>query len=248
MSRPITLTFLATLLCCRFIQATDVNLDQIRQLARTYFRDSAEIPMSVDVTVVVTDAAGKVKRQIRSAAGMVFNGYNQGSGKFSLRANAAMFSAGAMHDSVSGDLAAFFAGSLIGREDPTRTITIEQPAEPDKPLLVAVKDAECPRLDLMPRWMFPQHACGSAQFRVSAGAHGGLMFQHFSFYSSGPPAAAKITYLGDVQLLAFHAEVDFQEGTVPGDPNPYLWPRQAVTSVKTSKGSVTITNRYSRKK
>ena len=249
MSRGIPFALLTLSICCRFLQgATDVDLDQIRALAGGYFRDSTEIPMSVAVTTMVTDAAGKVKHQSQSTVGMVFNGYNQGSGKFSLRANSGMFNAGAMRDSLSGDLAAFFAGGLIPKKTSTQTIAIQQPSEPGKPVLVVIRDGECPPLELMPRWIFPQHPCGSAQFSVTADSQGGLTFQHFTFDSSGAPAAAKIEYLGDVQLLSFHAAVEFQEVLLPGDPKPYLWPMEAVTSLTTNKGKLTISNRYSAKK
>jgi hypothetical protein len=73
------------------------------------------------------------------------------------------------------------------------------------------------------------------------------MFQHFSFDSAGHPAAAKVAYLGDVQVLAFRAGVDFQKGLLPGDPNPFLWPKETMTAVTTNKGSITIANRYSPK-
>jgi hypothetical protein len=158
-----------------------------------------------------------------------------------------MLNAGAMRDSVSGDLAAFFAGGMIPKKDPS-LIEIRQSPEPGKPVLVVVKDKECPALELMQRAMFPQHPCGLARYSVNSGSQGGLVFQHFSFDSAGSPAAAKIGYLGDVQVLAFHAEVEFQDVVLPGDSKPYLWPLEAVTSVTTNKGKVTISNRYSPKK
>jgi hypothetical protein len=249
MARRLSLTFLTTLLCCHFLQgAAEVDLDQIKALANTYFRDSAEIPMSVDVTTVVTDGAGRVKHQAQSTVGMVFNGYDQGSGKFSLRANSGMLNAGAMRDSLSGDMAAFFAGGLISKKDSAHTISIQQPSEPGKPILVVVMDGECPEMELLPRWTFPRSPCGTAQFSLNVDSRGSLMFQHFNFDSSGSPGRAKVAYLGDVQALAFHASVEFQEVVLPGDPKPYLWPLEAVTSITTNKGRVTIHNRYSPKK
>jgi hypothetical protein len=203
--------------------------------------------MSVAVTTTVTDGAGKVKHQGQSTVTMIFNGYDQGAGRFSARAKSGMLNAGAMHDSLSGDLAAFFAGGMILKKDPS-LIEIRQAPEPGKPVLVVVNDKECPALQLMQRWMFPQHPCGLAQFSVNAGSHGGLVFQHFSFDDSGSPAAAKMVYLGDVQVLAFHADVEFQEAMLPGASKPFLWPLEAVTSVTTNKGKVAITNRYSPKK
>ncbi len=71
------------------------------------------------------------------------------------------------------------------------------------------------------------------------------MFQHYTFDSAGLPAAAKVQYLGDVRILAFHTDIDFQEGSLPGDAAPYLWPKQAVTLVTTDRGKISITNRYS---
>ncbi len=183
--------------------------------------------MSVDVTTLVTDPSGKPKHQSHATVSMVFNGYNEGSGKFTLHANSGMLSAGAMHDSLSGDLAAFFAGGLLQKSDPDRTFEVRQST-------VSVKNKTCPPLEPMPRWMFPLHACGAVEFTVIAGSHGG-------------PAPAKVTYLGDVQLTAFHADVEFQENILPGQPDnkPYLWPLTATTSLTTSKGKLTIANRYS---
>jgi hypothetical protein len=250
MSRRVPLAFLVILLCCRHrASGADLTLDRITALAKIYFRDSAEVPMSVAVTTVVTDAAGKERHRGQSTVSMVFHGYNQQSGKFSLHANSGFFNTGALRDSLSGDLAAFFAGLyLVPKKDSTRSIEIRQPAEAGKPVLVVVKDGECPALELLARWLFPPHPCGTAQFSLTAEGNGDPMFQRFSFESSGRPAAAKIAYLGDVQLQSFHAAVDFQKGFLPGDPKPFLWPLQAVTAAITSKGTVTITNRYSPKK
>jgi hypothetical protein len=250
MSHRLGLTLLASAFCYPMMQAaTGVDVAQIQALAKAYFRDSTEIPMNVAVTTLVTDRSGKVKHQSQSIVVMVFRGYmNQAAGSFSLRTNSGMFNAAAARDSMSGDLAAFFAGGLISMKSSHRAIEIQQASAAGKPAVVIVKDGECPQLALMPRWMFPQHPCGSAQFTVNLGSRGALTFQHFSFESSGSPVAAKVTYLGDVQVLAFHAEVQFQEAMLPGDPNPYLWPMEATTSTSTNKGRVTISNRYSPKK
>jgi hypothetical protein len=248
MRRRLTIPFVLSLLCCPSLPgAGGVDLDQVKELALTYFRDSAEIPMNVDVTTTVMDITGKVKRRTQAAVVMEFNGYNQRSGRFSLRTNAGWLKTDSLHDSLSGDMAAFFAGGLIPKKDSAHLIEIQQAPEPDRPVLVFVKDDGCPQLDLMAITTFPRHPCGAAEFRLGAGPDGHLEFQHFSFTSSGDPSAAKVAYLGDVQLKAFHASVEFQEVYLPGDSKPYLWPKEAVTSATTDKGTVTISTRYSRK-
>ena len=160
---------LVTLCCLRPGRAADVTVDRITALAKTYFRDSAEVPMSVVVTTVVTDAAGKEKHRGQSTVSMVFNGYSQESGKFSLRASSGILNTGALRDSMSGDLAAFYAGFfLVPKKESPRTIEVRQPDGPGKPVLVVVKDGECRAMELMARWMFPEHPCGTARFSLTA--------------------------------------------------------------------------------
>ena len=178
---------LLTLFCgCRCASGADVTLDRVTALAKTYFRDSAEVPMSVAVTTVVTDGAGKVKHRGQSSVSMVFHGYNQESGKFSFRGTSGWFNTGALRDSMSGDLAAFISsGYLLPKKDSTHHPEIQQPSEPGKPILVVAQDGDCPAMEVMPQWLFPSKPCGSARFNLTAGANGDLMLQHFSFDSLG---------------------------------------------------------------
>ena len=65
--------------------------------------------MTVAVTTVVTDPAGKVKHRSHSQVHMFFRGCNAQAGKFSLRGDSGWFNPGALRDRVSGDMAAFFS-------------------------------------------------------------------------------------------------------------------------------------------
>ena len=63
-----TMLLLGTVFCCAVAASqtgpsTDVSLDRLSKAAKVYFRDTAELPMNIAVTTVVTDAAGKLKRQ-----------------------------------------------------------------------------------------------------------------------------------------------------------------------------------------
>lgn len=111
----------ALLLCasCPQVRAADVpevKIDRIVALAKTYFRDSAEIPMDIAVTTIVTDKSGKPRQRAQSSVRMVFNGYNQQSGRLSLHANSGWFNTGALRDSMSGSMAAFVAALFSGAE------------------------------------------------------------------------------------------------------------------------------------
>jgi hypothetical protein len=80
---------------------TEVTLDQIKTLAKVYLRDSAEVPMNVDVTTVVKDMAGKMKHQSHLTASMVFRGYSLQSGKFSVQATKSGLTPFGLQDSLS---------------------------------------------------------------------------------------------------------------------------------------------------
>ena len=209
--------------------ADDLTLGRLTALAKIYFRDSAEIPMTVAITTVVTDNNGKVKHQSQTTAGMVFRGYNLESRKFTVRATASMMHRGALGDSLPGDAAAFVAGGfLLGKRDSPIEIT---------PGLVTRKDKECPALEMMPRWFVPAHECGTMQLTLTSTPTGDPMFQRFSFDSLGAPASASVPHLGSVQLLSYHTTVEFQLKSMPNEAKPYLWPLETVVTGLTNKGN-----------
>jgi hypothetical protein len=70
------------------------------------------------------------------------------------------------------------------------------------------------------RYLFPKQPCGAEQFSLIVNAANKLTFQHYTFDSAGFPATAKLRYLGNVRISAFHADVDFQEASLPGDTAP----------------------------
>jgi hypothetical protein len=239
---PLCLVLLLTVL-----GAEDVTLDQITGLAKVYLRDSAEVPMAVDVTTLVTDPSGKVKHKGHLTASMVFRGYSFQLGTFSARANKQGLTPFGLRDSLSGDLAAFFGGSLLFAKDGPRP-QIRQSDGPGKRLVVVVQNANCPALELNSKFLFPQHPCGVTEIALTSGAGGDLAFQHVGFESVGAAATTKVPHLGDAQLKTFRYGVDFQLKTLPGEAKPYLWPLKTVVTAITDKGTVTITNLYSAKR
>jgi hypothetical protein len=222
----------------------DITIDKIRALAKIYLRDSAEVPMSVDVTTVVTDPAGKVKHRSHFTEGMVFHGYNLASGNFSIRATKGGLTPFGLRDGLSGDLATFFGGSAVF--DKEAAIQIHQAT--GQPVAVIVKHANCPAIDWIPKYSFPQHPCGAMEVTLARDERGEPAIQHVTFNSTGSPGTANIAHLGMAQIKAFQFGVDFQLKFLPGEDKPYLWPLTTVVSASTDKGTVTITNRYGAKR
>jgi hypothetical protein len=237
----------ALVLCGIAGYAQELTLDRVMVLAKKYFRDSAELPMDVAVTTVVTNAKGKQKRNSHSTVLLVFKGYNQETGRFSFQGRSGWFNTGALRDSLSGDFAAFIAATYLAPkkdEPPPHHLEIRQPANPGEPYLITGHESECPKFELIERRLFPKHTCGSVEFRLIREGSDDLMFQHFSLDNGGLPAPAKTAYLGDVQVTSFHFGVDFQKSFLPGDPVPFLLPKQTVTTIATDQGKIVITNLY----
>jgi hypothetical protein len=227
--------------------AQELTLDRVMVLAKKYFRDSAELPMDVAVTTVVTDAKGKQKRNLRSTVLLVFKGYNQETGRFSFQGRSGWFNTGALRDSLSGDFAAFIAATYLAPkkdEPPPHHLEVRQPANPGEPYVITGHEPECPKFELIERRLFPKHTCGSVEFRLIREGSDDLMFQHFSLDNGSLPAPAKTVYFGDAQVTSFRFEVDFQKTLLPGDPVPFLLPKQTVTTIATDKGKIVITNVY----
>ena len=229
------------------IRAEDVTVERITALVLTFFRDSAEVPMDVLVTKVIADNAGKVKHRNQSTVHMVFNGYNQKTGKFSLRANAGPFSRDTLRDSIAAGLPAFPALGLLKKQDADVSVEIRQPSAPGQPTVLAIKSTKCPAMDLLPQWLMVEHPCGVSEISVLPDANGDLTVQQFAFDGLGAPGTGKAGSLGDVRVLAVHATATFQKGFLPGDAKPFLWPKETMIVMKTDKGTITITNRYTPK-
>jgi hypothetical protein len=246
------LTIVTAILCAGFPAAAcaqdvpHLRTAEVIALAKVYFRDSAEVPMDVAVTSVVTDRAGKSKRR-ESTVQMVFSGYSLEAGRFRLNGNSGLFNTGALRDSMSGNMASFVAPLFITPgKDRIPEFDIQEPAEAGQPVVVKNRPSECPAFVLMPpgRYLYPQKTCGDQQITI-VNASGGWIFSHYRFESGGVPVMATVPYLGAVKIRSFRSEVDFHAGTLPGDPKPFLWPSQAVTVVTADKGTITLTNRYS---
>ena len=245
----VRLSFLLTLLGSLTIASAQptpaLTLDRVTALAKSYLRDSAEVPMNVAVTTVVTDQAGKLKRRAQSTVRLVFRGYNPQTGKFGFNGNSGWFNTWALRDSISGEFAAYLAGTFLApRGGATDPLKILQPAQPGQPFLITLEGDNCPKVELAGQYLFPRKACGSSRFGLSLDGGNDLLFQHFTFDAAGLPVPAKVAYLDDVQLLSLRFDVDFQKGFLPGDPNPFLWPKRTVTTVSTDKGKIVITNEH----
>jgi hypothetical protein len=228
--------------------ATSVDRAKIAALSQMLLRDSAELPLDVAVTTVLTDPAGKEKRRSQSSAHLLFHGYNREADRFSFVANSGWFASGALRDSLSGDYAVFEAFSRFApKMDGGTAFETRQQQRPGQALLVSAPGPDCHDFSMGEGVLYPHKHCSSVEFRVGSDSTGSPTVEGFSLEILNLPAPAKIPYLGAVQIRGIHAEGDIQKSHLPNDPQPFFIPRRVTTSIVTDKGTIALTNAYTLK-
>ena len=230
---------------CSALHAQAPDVDRITRVAKNFFRDSAELPMEVSVTTVVKGPSGKTKRNKQATIHMLFHGYAQ-SGHFQVSSRAGIMDRSAMFESMSGDFAAFAAGSLLIKRRDSATFSVE--AGP--PLLLRIDDRECPEFKVISeKFLFPpiESFCGAATYTLNEDATGGITFQHFHFAAANLPASVQTAELGPAKILTFTVDEDFQSWNMPGETTPFLLPKNVQISVTSDKGTIEFRNAYTPK-
>jgi len=236
----------ATLLVAGAAAADDIpDRGQITALSKTFLRDSAELPMDVLVKTVVTDAKGKTKRDARSNVQFVFRGYSAGTEKYSFRSTAGFMSLRILHDSFAGNLAAINAFSRLTPHGSNPAEVTIDPGGPGGSFIIRSKAAaDCHGFSMSSEFLYGEHYCYSAVFRVTRDTAGKLAVQDFAVDIERLPAPGKVRYLGEAQVRKIHSDGEVQEARMGDDPRPFLIPKRVTTTIETDKGAVVVTNDY----
>ena len=231
----------AAVLACA-APASPVDRDAVAALFKLFLRDSAELPMDVQVTTVVTNAKGREIRRKHTSVRLLFRGYNQRSGNFSLTSNGSFFHMRELHDSLAPDFAIFKAFSLAvpGKDGPPKL----EVAEEGPGVVVRAAESDCGAFQMFQGELIARRDCSAVEFTVGRDAAGGLAVQRFRLDARNLPAAANLRYLGACQVRQYHAEGDVQQVYLPGDPRPFLAPRRVVETIGTDRGTIVVTNEH----
>jgi hypothetical protein len=233
MRRAAVLIFAAVAL---FAQ-TAPSREQITALSKTFLRDSAELPMDVAVTAVVTDAAGKQKRNAHSTVRFVFHGYNGETGRWNFRSNSGMFSMRILNESVGGSFAFIDAFARLTPQKDNPPLEVDGFSARTGP-------GDCKQFRMSKRFPYPEDFCYTTEYRLARDASGDLAIERFALDIHGLPAQATVPYLGDVRVLKIHSDGEVQQARMPDDPRPFLIPKRVTTTLETDRGKIVVTNTY----
>jgi hypothetical protein len=230
--------------------ATGLTADQLTAAAKRYFHDTAELPLLQQTEFSVFDRSGRVRKREKSTRDYLFEGYNprsetahstvsggnvsfwsmmRGNKMLKISGNSAIWTmhAGGVARNLNGFT--FEADTLPGSDGWMLAKLV-----PKGPChsVVMNKNAEYYLLD--------GEFCLSAELQLDHE----LRFQKGSYEVMGLPAAVKIHPFGECTLTRYHAEVEFQMATMPGDKEPFLIPKRVTTTLQTNKGNVVISSVY----
>lgn len=229
----------------------NLTLEDLVTAARKYFRDTAEFPMIQTTTFSVVASSGRSRKPKTISRNYLFRGYSRAGNT----ANA-MVTGGSesMWDLLRGSkLGKVSANSAIWTmipgvwlySDPGAYTLTFAPASSGSKLLIAKMAPKnlCPLLSMShqnSKWYFPDNACGDSEFQLDKD----LRFKQFAFQASGLPAQVDLAPFGRCNLKSYHAELEFQEVTLPQDKAPFLVPKQVTATLETDKGTVVISSMY----
>lgn len=219
--------------------ANELTLGQVAKASKVYFRDSAELPLLMNVEMTITDQSGRIRKHKTGKVNYDFQGYNSRSERahLNLKGSRAVLKAAASI-SISSLAPAILLGPEAEQSFTFRTL------EPRSPDLVLANMAPVPACDPFEWWAdfyTSKSLCGSFEIQLQKND---LELKHVTFHASGLPASAVVDVLGPVTILRFHSEADFQKVLIAGDPKPFLVPRLVTVTVDTDKGKIVMSSEY----
>jgi hypothetical protein len=229
----------------------NLTRDDLVVAAKKYFRDTAEFPMIQTTTFTVVDSSGRGSKPKTVSRNYLFRGYSRED-----RTMNATITGGSQSiwDLLRGSkLGKASANSAIWTmipglwlySDPGAYALTSGPAGNSSELLEAKMAPvnACPVLSMShqnSQWYFPDNACGESEFQLDKD----MRFKRFAFQASGLPAQVDLAPFGRCNLKSYHAELEFQEVTLPQDSAPFLVPKQVTATLDTDKGTVVISSIY----
>jgi hypothetical protein len=228
-----------------------LTIGRLASAARTYLRDSAEFPLSMQLSIMAVSASGRTIRKDHATGTYDFHGYNPRSENAYAHAR---LTTGFFH-SPKHLLPAFmntFAASLLPsqilsrEEEEHYSLEASEPLGSGEVLTARIRKLSgCPEFNWLPERSWPKNLCGTSQFEIQKDD---LSFRHLSFDASGLPVATTVKPFGKCELRTYHADVEFQKVTLPDDPKPFLVPKHVEVVVETDKGKLDMTTDYTPRK
>lgn len=205
--------------------------------AKSYLRDTTELPLKVATTITEFDTAGKVRRTRRDSHrfAIVQARPDLYKTRNSVGAGAFLFHHRSMIEQIDADITAIAAGMLLrpdvrGHFD----FRVSRPDEHPQFLLRYQSNTAC-AFEINGRHLSLGNWCGSGEYAVEPGSY---VLQRFTFEAAGTPV------LEGRKLKSYRVEETFQSISVPGTARPFIVPKTIVTTYEDEKGKTVLSSEF----
>lgn len=223
--------------------ADQPTLAEAAKASRTYFRDSAELPLVMEVELTAKDSSGRVRKHKTGKVKYDFHGYNPRSGNanVNLRGSSRVRRA-AFIVAMSGTLP---MALLASDADKGFNLSFQESTPPEIVSLQFVPTSPCEPMKWSADAYGPESLCGTYVVQLH---RSGLVLNHFAFAAAGLPIAGNVEVWGSTTISGYHVDAEFQDVMLPDDPKPFRVPKWIVVTVETGKGTLHMRADYSLKK
>ncbi len=219
------------------------TLAQVVKASRTYFRDSAELPLVMTIELTAKDPSGRVRKHKTGKVKYDFHGYNPRSenANANLRGSRSVMKA-AFVAAISGTLP---MALLTPKADQAFNLSFQESSPPEIVSMQFVPTAPCEPMKWSPDSYGPESLCGTYVVQLTRPR---LVLSHFAFAAAGLPITGNVEFLGMTTISGYHVDAEFQDVMLPDDPKPFRVPKRIAVTVETAKGTLYMKADYSLKK
>ncbi len=207
--------------------------------AKSYLRDTTELPLRVATVTAEYDGGGKLRKSRRDSHRFAIvqarpDEY-KAHGDFS--AGTWLFHHGSFLDQMDSDMTAIAAGILL-RPDIRQSFDFKISRPGAEPLLRVRYQSNQPcHFEITGRHLKLGNWCGRGEYAVEPGSYA---LQRFRFEAAGTPAPV----LEGRRLKSYRVEETFQSVAVPGAAKPFVVPQTITTTYEDERGKTVLTSEF----
>jgi hypothetical protein len=252
---------------------TEISFERVTRASKESLRDTAELPMRLTTEFSATDLTGRVLKHRKGRFDYDFHGFNPRSSNATMKLRGLGLTRSGFKEATTTIVAATLAVLLVapGAESRFKMKVIDSP-QPDIFAAEFVPEEDnfgtvhvdgfgtqksgseeksgpgekCQTLEWMRKaYLFRTICPGRLHVQMQKDD---FSIRAFALDAAGMPVQARVDYLGDANITSYHAGMDFQKVTLPGDPKPFVVPRHVTVTVITDKGKLLMSGEFALKK
>jgi hypothetical protein len=202
--------------------------------AKSYLRDTTELPLRVATITSEFDAAGHLRKTRRDTH--CFSIVEARPDEYKARGD---FSAGTWlfhHRSFLDQMDSDMTAGMLLRPDVRQNFDFKISRPGAEPLfLVRYRSLAACTFEITGRHLKLTNWCGSGEYAVEPA---GYSLRHFTFEAAGSPL------LEGKRLRAYRLEETFQSVTVPGTAKPFVIPKTITTTYEQDSGKTVMSSEF----